>query len=365
MTRKSVVLLLVPLIVLASCARKPESITPERKPLLIAVYASGELEPEQVYRSFATVSGIVQEVFVDEGDTIGVDQPLLRIRSENSDLNTANARLALELAQQNAGAGSPVLQELLVQVQSAKDKLQNDSLNFERFKRIANKGASYPAELERYQLAYESSRKNVQMAQKRVESTRIRLQNEESRARNLLASSSVTSKDFIVYSYLDGTVFGVYKKPGELVMLQEPVALIGSSGRYISKLTIDELDISKVKKGQEVLISIDTYGNKVFKGRITKIYPQPDQRTQAFRIDAEFTDSMPVLYPGLTLEANIIIAEKEDVLTIPMEYLKDGRFVMTADGELVEVETGETDNRYIEIISGIDENTEIIIPVTE
>lgn len=348
-----------------SCTHTPETITPEKKTLLVAVYASGELEPRHVYRSYATVSGIVQEVFVEEGDTLEINQPILRIRSENSDLNRQNAQLALELARQNAGSSSPVLEEMLTQIEAAKDKMQSDSVNFIRYKRIADQGASFPAELERYELAYTSAKKNLEMAKKRYESTRSRLKNEEDRARNMLSSSTITSNDFIVYSYIDGMVFGVYKKKGELVMVQEPVALIGTSEDFIAKLTIDEMDISKVKIGQEVKINIDTYGDKVFDGEIVKFYPLPDTRTQAFRIDVAFTEIMPALYPGLTLEANILIEEKAEALTIPMEYLKDGRYVMTEEGELVEVVIGETDNRVVEILSGIDEHTKLILPDQE
>lgn len=332
---------------------------------MVAVYASGELEPAEVYRSFATVSGIVQEVFVQEGDTVPVDAPLLRLKSENIDYNVQNARLALQMAQFNAAGDSPVLQELQVQIDLAKQQLSSDSANYERLKRVSAGGGSYPAELERYELAYNASKKNVEMAKKRQESTRVRLKNDADRAATMFSGSQSSSRDFVVYSFLPGVVYGIYKKPGELVMMQEPVALIGSGENFIAKLTIDELDISKVRIGQVVHLMVDTYGKKTWLGKVTKIYPQPDLRTQAFRVDVEFVDEMPKLYPGLSVEANIVIEEKTDVLVIPMQYLKEGRMVKLKSGEWREVETGETDNRFIEIVSGITEDDELILPLGE
>ncbi|MEQ9581715.1 MAG: efflux transporter periplasmic adaptor subunit, partial [Arenibacter sp.] len=67
------------------------------------------------------------------------------------------------------------------------------------------------------------------------------------------------------------------------------------------------------------------------------------------------------LYPGLAGEGNIIISEKENVLTIPKEFLLEGNKVKTQDG-LVEVVTGLQNLERVEIINGIIETTEILKP---
>jgi multidrug efflux pump subunit AcrA (membrane-fusion protein) len=255
----------------ASCGHSPETLRPEKKPLVIAVYASGELEPDGLYRSYAGTTGTIEKIYVTEGDTVGAGVPLFTMRKAE------------------------------------------DGLNLGKF----------------------------------------------------MPGGDNTPKTSTVQSALPGMVYALLKKPGEPALAQEPIAIIGSADKYNARLTIDEMDISRIKTGQKVYISIDTYGDSLFEGEITRIYPQPDMRTRSFRADARFTSKMPKLYPGLTLEANIIIETKQDVLTVPAEYIKDGKFIMLPDGTLKEVVTGETDNRLIEIISGIDENTDIILPITE
>ena len=67
------------------------------------------------------------------------------------------------------------------------------------------------------------------------------------------------------------------------------------------------------------------------------------------------------MYPGLAGEANIIIAEKENALTIPISYLFDENKVMTTGG-IVHVVVGLRNLGQVEILEGITENTELIKP---
>ena len=66
------------------------------------------------------------------------------------------------------------------------------------------------------------------------------------------------------------------------------------------------------------------------------------------------------VYSGMSVEANIIISRKNNVIVIPREFLIENKKVkIKSSGELVEIKKGAEDLEYVEIISGIDENTEI------
>ena len=111
---------------------------------------------------------------------------------------------------------------------------------------------------------------------------------------------------------------------------------------------------------QKVLLTLDAYNKKVFEARISKIYPSKNERNQTFKVEATFVEKPARLYPGLTGEANIVILEKGNVLSIPREYLNDKNEVNTPDG-LVKVEIGLQSIDRSEIISGIDTTTKIIL----
>ena len=141
----------------------------------------------------------------------------------------------------------------------------------------------------------------------------------------------------------------------------EPLASIGSATNFIIEMLVDEVDIVRISKEQDVLINLDAYANKVFKGTVSKIYPQKDERNQTFKVEAVFENPPEVLYPGLSGEANIIIATKNKVLTIPKAYIIDDDKVKTVDG-LITITTGLQNMEFVEVLTGITKDTYIYKP---
>ena len=141
----------------------------------------------------------------------------------------------------------------------------------------------------------------------------------------------------------------------------EPIAAIGSATDFIIEMLVDEVDIVKLKIGQTALITLDAYGSEVYTAVLSKIYPRKDERSQTFKIEALFTNPPEVLYPGLAGEGNIIVSQKETVLTIPKEYLIGENNVKTEEG-IIEIVTGIEDMERVEVRSGLDANTYIIKP---
>jgi HlyD family secretion protein len=130
------------------------------------------------------------------------------------------------------------------------------------------------------------------------------------------------------------------------------------------ELSVDETDVSYLQKGQEVLYTIDAYKDKVFKGKVMQIYPRINATNKTSKVIASVElDRSVNVYSGMSVEANIVIAEKKSILVIPREYLSEGSKVkVKGQDEPVKVTTGVSDLENIEIISGIDENTELEKP---
>ena len=124
---------------------------------------------------------------------------------------------------------------------------------------------------------------------------------------------------------------------------------------------IDEVDIVNVKIGQQTIVTLDAYKGKTFDAVITKIYPNKDIKTQTFKVEAKLLQSPGNLFAGLSGEANIVISQKKNTMTIPIEYLIDGQKVLTEQGE-VNVKTGLSNLKEVEILSGLDTNTVILKP---
>lgn len=107
---------------------------------------------------------------------------------------------------------------------------------------------------------------------------------------------------------------------------------------------------------------MDSYKAQVFEAVISDIYPMMNERTRTFKVQASFTQKPEVLYPNLTLEANIVISEKQNVLTIPTSFLLTDSTVMLEDETIQKVQIGLSDYNLTEIKGGINASSKITIP---
>ncbi|MDX1326357.1 MAG: efflux RND transporter periplasmic adaptor subunit [Arenibacter sp.] len=354
-------ILLVAVLFLPSCEGPQERVFPKISSLTESVYASATIQPDSLYKVYAAVGGILDQNLVEEGDLVQPGTPLMQIINNTPKLNADNAKLALQLAEENYSGSAALLKDLEEQIQSASLNFRNDSINFFRQKRLWDQQIGSKKELDNRQLAYQLSLNNRNMLKSRYARTKNELKTQLQQASNNYKAATINSKDFTVRSKLNGKVYALFKEPGEVVSILEPLAAVGSASVFVIEMLVDEMDIVKLTLGQKALISLDAYPSQVFTATVTKIYPRKDERSQTFTVEATFNDPPKTLYPGLAGEANIIIAEKKNALTIPKTYLFEGNKVRTAD-EVVEVTLGLQNLERVEILKGIDEETELIKP---
>ena len=349
------------LFLLISCGENRITIQPTTKPLVEAVYSSVVLAPYDVYKVNATISGYLESVTIVEGQLVKKGDVLFTISNQPILLSEKNAALTYQNAQQALLQNESVLDEIKIEMQTARYKMQNDSMQAGRATVLFDKNAISKAERDNLILAYMASKNNVNSLKKRLVRTQNDLQNQVQQAKNNLKASEARSGDYTIRAAYSGKVFQVNKEQGELVSMQEPLAILGYANHFVIKMLIDEVDISKVRINQKVLVTLAAYKNHVFEASITKIAPKMNEQTQTFDIEAVFDKEPANLYMGLTGEGNIIVHEKKKALVIPRDYLLPGNKVETENG-FVKVTTGLSNWNYIEILSGIQQNTLLYKP---
>src|SRR5690606_27283376 len=122
-------------------------------------------------------------------------------------------------------------------------------------------------------------------------------------------------------------------------------------------LQVDEYDISKVKVGQIISVSMDSYKGQAFEAVVKKIYPIMDAQTKGFKVEGIFTTAPPQLFPNLSLEANIITEVREQALVIPRSYLIADSLVINESGDTLLVSVGIRNYQFAEILEGITSDT--------
>ncbi len=347
--------------ILVSCNNNEEKIQPTITEITESVYSSITIQPDSLYQVHAIVNGILDKNLVEEGDTVAKETPLIQIINNSPKLNAENAKLSYELAQKNYKGSAAVLSSIDEEIKAAALKITNDSINYYRQKNLWDQQIGSRVAYDTKKLAYELSTNSLDLLKNKYDRTKEELETQLKQARNNYTTSIITTKDFTINSKINGKVYALYKNPGEIVSTVEPLASVGSAMVFVIEMLVDEVDIVKIKKGQKAIITLDAYNSQVFTAKVSKIYPKKDERNQTFMVEALFDKAPEVLYPGLSGEANIIIAHKKEVLTIPKQYLIEDSKVKTDNG-IVDIVIGLQSMDTVEILSGISEQTWIYKP---
>lgn len=353
-------------LVLASCT-KPEGITTTERDLVVGVYASGTVVPDGQYKLYSLAEGYLRRQLVLENDTFRTGQLLFELESTEQTSKRALAQEARTLTQLNSGPNNPQLVELRLQLQTLTQKLAQDSLNLSRYQTLLREGATTPTELERRTLAYTSSLNEVKAARQRMLKLERQQQLDLSNAESALVVSAVQEGYYTLKAPTQGRIYEVYKNEHELVRRGEPIALVGHPTAHHLVLSVDEQDIAKLKPGQEVYAEADAFKGKVYKARISKIYPALNQQDQSYKLEATFTDAFPVQYVGMGVEANIIISKKEKAVCIPAEYVLPGDTVWAIgtpgeDAKPLKLTRGESNFDWVEVLAGLPKGAQVVMP---
>jgi HlyD family secretion protein len=356
-------LLLPAFIFFNSCGNLKEKTTPTVQDISESVYASGVIKAKNQYEVYSTMNGILKEVLVKEGDTIDTETPLFVIDNTVSSISSDNARLAMEISRDKTGPDSNTLRELEARLKLAKSKMENDSMLMKRQQNLWAQQVGSRVEMEQRELAYKASRTEYETVQLQYNQAKLELLKLYQQSVNNLKISEKQQSDFTIRSNMKGTIYSIIKEKGELVSIQTPLAIVGESDKFEIEMQVDEYDITRVITGQRVFITMDSYRGKVFNAEVTRVEPYMNQRTRTFKVVASFIDKPPLLYPNLTVEANVLVQKKEKVLTIPTVYLIGNKKVLTGTSDTSEVTVGIANMEWVEITKGLNKDQEIYLPV--
>ena len=203
-----------------------------------------------------------------------------------------------------------------------------------------------------------------------IESARISVSN----AATSLESAQENLEDYSITAPISGTVVTKSAKAGDNIEggSDSTLCVIYDLSYLEMTMSIDELDISSVEVGQEVQITADAVEGEVYTGVVTEVSVAGTTSggitTYPVTVRIDETDG---LLPGMNVDAEIVISSADDVLAIPASAVNRGDTVLiTADSPsavnaldqeapegyvYVSVETGVSDDSYIEILSGLQE----------
>lgn len=352
--------------ILISCSEEVEVYHAKKKELIEAVYASGVSKAENNYKVIATVNGIIEKIHKQEGDSINTGEVLFTIRKIREDQELNKAKEALNIANENLSKNSPLINDIDTKIQNLKSIVHKDSLDFQRNTRLYNNKAISKDQLEKINLKYTNSKSNLESLILNKKDLLNKLNSNLVTAQQNYNIILKSAKEYQIKSEINGYFLQKNKNLGEFIRVGEFIAQIGDLSNILFDLKVDELDKSKLKLNQKIKLSIDATNNKYYDATITKIHPNINQADQTFLIEASLTNPSlsSEISPGMTTEANIIINQKQNILVLENQFIIDNQKVWTIENDkekLIPIKIGLQNNSESEIISGIDENTSIIL----
>lgn len=177
--------------------------------------------------------------------------------------------------------------------------------------------------------------------------------------------------NYEVQSPIDGTIIDKIYKQGDNLEAGKQLCVIFDLSYLSFVMNVDELDISQVQVGQKVAITADALQGEVFEGTVTKVSINGNTvgGTTSYPVTVRI-DNTNGLLPGMNVDASVIVSERLDTISVPVEAVTRGnRVLVKTDGpnaavegnpeglpvgyEYVDVTIGQSDGDYIEILTGI------------
>lgn len=175
-------------------------------------------------------------------------------------------------------------------------------------------------------------------------------------------------KPIPLLSPIDGEVIVATMQPGQTITTNDAVVVL--SDHLIVRAQVDETDIGKIKVGQNAIITLDAYPDTKIKATVEHIYyeSQTVNNVTIYPVDL-FPQEVPAFFrSGMNASVDFIVQDKENILTIPVDavYKNKETYVMLKQPNSKEpvkarVELGITDDKNIEVISGLKDNDRIIV----
>lgn len=349
------------LLVLASCGKKTEETKPIRKDVTETVFASGILEAKNTYTLKAQTDGYLSAINFEEGDLVKAGVVLAIVDNKENSFNNQSAKELYNIAQSNTQSNAPALLQAQNTININMQKLQLDALQYERYKKLWNENSVAKIDFENIELQYKTSKGNYESA---IENYKLIKQQANQQVISNKAiknvNNSVLNKNQI-RAVSAGKIYKRYKQIGDFVSKGEAIALIGEAQNIYAKVNVDETNIGKIKVGQEAFVQLNTNKEKTYKGKVSEIYPSFDEATQSFVCKITFLEPLDFVIVNTQLQANIAVELTKNALLIPRNYVDFSGFVTLKDsGKKVKITTKFSSNEWVQVLSGINENTILI-----
>jgi HlyD family secretion protein len=310
MKRKRVVLAVVVVLAAASALGWWLGSRRREKPLLL----SGAIEARDVEVG-SLLGGRVSKILIDEGAGVAAGQPILEFETDLIDLQIAQQRARIAQAQANVTKAlrGPRVEE----IRSARAQAENAERERERWKALVEKGVAPQQQYDTAATQAKTARETLLELERGtrpedIAAAKATLEAEE-RQLGYLERQRAES---VVKAPVAGVIESMELRPGDLVAPNQPVARMLEPSQIWVRVYVPEPQLGRVRVGQQARITVDTYPDREFSGKVVEIRTQSEYtprnvQTLDQRMDQVFgvkvaIDPTPELKPGMAATVRVV-----------------------------------------------------------
>lgn len=338
---------------------------------------SGTLQPLQEVAVSFEVSGRINSLNVQEGDSVNVDDILASVDSKDYELQVQQAQASADQAlaalnQTVKGARAQELAEANLKLQQAETDYNQVLTDFKRNETLYKSGCISQSDYEKYQNSLSAAENNRDTAKEAYSLTAEGATEEEKQQANSAYAQAFAVKEQAelalsktsLKSPIRGVIISKYISQGQLVSAGTAAYKIGDIDKLKVTLPVPDYEISSWKTGDKV--SLNLY-NESMDGQVTNIFSATNENTGSINVEVTIDNPKHNWRPGQVVtcdhktdNGDAIFVPKEAVISngdsTPYVFLlKDNKAVKT------DVKLGELKDNKLEIISGINEGENLII----
>jgi HlyD family secretion protein len=353
----------------------------ERGDLAKSVVATGKIEPITKVEVKSKASGIVKKLLVDYGEKVTKDQVLAELDKEEILAQVNQQKASLQAAEAAARAADADMQRAKVDAEGPDIPMLQRA--YERSQKMAKDGVVSESALDDAQKNYEMALNKQHLGRANVISATSKLKQAEAQvaqSQALLAQIEKEYQNSTIVSPIDGMVLSRDVEVGTAV---SSILVLGSSATLVMTLgdtrevyvkgKVDESDIGKVYIGQAARIKVESYKDRTFSGKVTKISPMGVEKDNVttFEVRVSIDNSKGELKSQMTANAEVLLEEHKGILMVPegaLIYDKDRKASIeipeptAKDGrKKVDVTVGISNGSKTELLSGLKEGQQVIL----
>ena len=375
-------------ILLASFGSMREEVIPvraatvERSSIRSVISTNGKIEPAQNFEAHAPVNTTVRKLYVREGDHVKKGQLLLQLDDAEARSQSARAQAELKGAQANVQAvqrGGSQEDVITLQAQITKARADRDTAqrNLDAFKRLQEEGATSAGEvrdaqnaLQRAQADYDLLTQKQKERYSKPEVEHVTAQDSEAQAA-YDAAQDILHKSNIVAPF-DGVVYVMPVKQGAYVQAGDLLLQEADLSNVLVRAYVDEPDIGRLVSGQKTEVTWDALPGRIWSGTVTNLPSTVKLRgTRNVGEMVSLLDNSDFrLLPNTNVNVTIVIAQHDNVLTMPREALRldDSKpyVYQVIENKLHrrDVSVGASNLTRVEVSDGIGDNALVALNTT-